>query len=346
MFVFALVGLVGLVAVSSVIGTLVALAAFLLHQKAPLQELPRLPTLRARGTVLALGSQDRNLVDGVHVEDLSEGEAECPVCGDEIVKDDPQMGAVYCSACRAPHHEDCWNYVGRCSIYGCGERRSSSSRKAVAALPASFDREACETLHRRFRRWFWLGRLRWWFELAGASFFCAAALNEITLGQIAGPASTDVGFIVSGLIMTLLETFAHLSYIGPVWFAVWVAAMVTESRMRPLLKQVVDVPSSRVPSLFRRVEGSRSRPWLLRLARFLPWVWFLGLAYAVFVVRPVPFDWVALLWALLGSIAVLVLPAVSYYRLHELERLRCTLRGSLRVLQEALPEETTSSLRK
>ena len=39
----------------------------------------------------------------------------CKVCGEPIT-----AGAVIvCAACNTPHHRDCWEYVGACSIYGC-----------------------------------------------------------------------------------------------------------------------------------------------------------------------------------------------------------------------------------
>lgn len=40
----------------------------------------------------------------------------CQVCGELIVE-----GIVLCKSCRTPHHEDCWEYYGACSTYGCGQ---------------------------------------------------------------------------------------------------------------------------------------------------------------------------------------------------------------------------------
>lgn len=39
----------------------------------------------------------------------------CKVCGDPIA-DAPK---VQCATCRTPHHRDCWEFVGGCSIFGC-----------------------------------------------------------------------------------------------------------------------------------------------------------------------------------------------------------------------------------
>lgn len=42
-------------------------------------------------------------------------DAKCPVCSEILVT------MVVCKRCRTPHHEDCWNYYGGCSVYGCRE---------------------------------------------------------------------------------------------------------------------------------------------------------------------------------------------------------------------------------
>jgi len=40
----------------------------------------------------------------------------CQVCGESIVLD-----RIECRRCETPHHRDCWDYNGRCAVYGCGE---------------------------------------------------------------------------------------------------------------------------------------------------------------------------------------------------------------------------------
>jgi hypothetical protein len=42
----------------------------------------------------------------------------CQVCGETIETD-----MVFCRRCRTPHHLDCWQYTGCCSVYGCRETR-------------------------------------------------------------------------------------------------------------------------------------------------------------------------------------------------------------------------------
>ncbi|MFI5458303.1 MAG: RING finger protein [Isosphaerales bacterium] len=39
----------------------------------------------------------------------------CKVCGEPI----SGCEVIVCAVCSTPHHRDCWEYVGACSIYGC-----------------------------------------------------------------------------------------------------------------------------------------------------------------------------------------------------------------------------------
>jgi hypothetical protein len=42
----------------------------------------------------------------------------CKVCGEAI-----STPGVLCQTCRTPHHRDCWEFVGACSIYGCNGKK-------------------------------------------------------------------------------------------------------------------------------------------------------------------------------------------------------------------------------
>jgi hypothetical protein len=60
-------------------------------------------------------SQGIAIVDQPSSPEEDEGPPICKVCGEPI-----DSGAVIlCSVCNTPHHRDCWEYVGSCSIYGC-----------------------------------------------------------------------------------------------------------------------------------------------------------------------------------------------------------------------------------
>ncbi len=61
------------------------------------------------------------------VEDQSNvvHEAKCGVCKAEILTD-----MVFCRKCKTPHHADCWQYFGKCTVFGCGEEHCITPRIA------------------------------------------------------------------------------------------------------------------------------------------------------------------------------------------------------------------------
>ena len=67
------------------------------------------------------GGVTARLGEGVSIVEAGPASAEdagppmCKVCGESIV-DAPK---VRCSTCKTPHHRDCWEFVGGCSIFGC-----------------------------------------------------------------------------------------------------------------------------------------------------------------------------------------------------------------------------------
>jgi hypothetical protein len=46
----------------------------------------------------------------------------CKVCGEPIT-----APGVVCASCRTPHHRDCWEFIGACSIFGCNGKQSLSA---------------------------------------------------------------------------------------------------------------------------------------------------------------------------------------------------------------------------
>jgi hypothetical protein len=54
-------------------------------------------------------------------------DAVCRVCGDQLA-----ASIVTCASCQTPHHLDCWQYFGSCSVYGCGQKRYlAATRKSL-----------------------------------------------------------------------------------------------------------------------------------------------------------------------------------------------------------------------
>ena len=66
------------------------------------------------------------LAEGVEVIDngpvaaAEAGPPLCKVCGQSI-EDAPRMT---CTKCKAPHHQDCWEFIGGCSIFGCNGKQA------------------------------------------------------------------------------------------------------------------------------------------------------------------------------------------------------------------------------
>jgi hypothetical protein len=56
-----------------------------------------------------------SIVDRGDVWEEDGGPPICKVCGEPIASGE----VVVCSSCNTPHHRDCWDYIGACSIYGC-----------------------------------------------------------------------------------------------------------------------------------------------------------------------------------------------------------------------------------
>lgn len=65
------------------------------------------------------------------------GDATCQICGEEIVVD-----MVFCGRCKTPHHRECWEYFGSCSIFGCQETKYVTPQLAEPArLPPTDDKD-------------------------------------------------------------------------------------------------------------------------------------------------------------------------------------------------------------
>lgn len=70
---------------------------------------------------LLLGGEDEAPQGAIQVTDVllqaAGPEAVCQVCGEPV-----GSGPVRCGKCATPHHRDCWDCTGCCSVFGCGCR--------------------------------------------------------------------------------------------------------------------------------------------------------------------------------------------------------------------------------
>ena len=67
---------------------------------------------------------DAKTIDPTLTTGQPEEDVICQVCGDSITSD-----VVFCRSCKTPHHQDCWQYYGQCSTFGCGQRSYRRKRK-------------------------------------------------------------------------------------------------------------------------------------------------------------------------------------------------------------------------
>ena len=61
----------------------------------------------------------------------------CPVCGTSI-----ESNPFYCARCETPHHQDCWEYLGGCAVFGCepGSERLPATQQEWSLLERSAQR--------------------------------------------------------------------------------------------------------------------------------------------------------------------------------------------------------------
>ena len=64
----------------------------------------------------ALKSSQPNIA--FHAVSMESDQATCLICGDPISEQ-----LINCRSCRTPHHQECWEYLGQCSTYGCGQTK-------------------------------------------------------------------------------------------------------------------------------------------------------------------------------------------------------------------------------
>jgi len=62
----------------------------------------------------------------------------CKVCGEAIT-----APGVVCAICLTPHHRDCWEFIGACSIYGCNSKKCVPATGVVGGSPRQVLPEAC-----------------------------------------------------------------------------------------------------------------------------------------------------------------------------------------------------------
>ncbi len=60
-------------------------------------------------------------IEGAEMVFIERRKSTCMVCGEQVGANGQ---GVSCVLCDTRHHRDCWNYIGKCSTYGCHSRRA------------------------------------------------------------------------------------------------------------------------------------------------------------------------------------------------------------------------------
>ncbi|MBI4870798.1 MAG: hypothetical protein HY814_04445 [Candidatus Riflebacteria bacterium] len=145
----------------------------------------------------------------------------CRVCGEQIGPD----GVLSCKDCGTPHHKDCWEFTGGCSVYGCGGSRSSSYALPIAAasdvvIPADEvlkinENTPIPAAYARRRDGFptpaYFATLAYGNSITGVKLFgtgFAIWLASITLGTVLQP---FVFFSVAGCVLLMLSPLYWLA---------------------------------------------------------------------------------------------------------------------------------------
>ena len=68
-------------------------------------------------------SEGVSVIDSGPASASDSGPPVCKVCGG-LIELGPRMT---CRRCKAPHHRDCWEFIGSCSIFGCNGREANPS---------------------------------------------------------------------------------------------------------------------------------------------------------------------------------------------------------------------------
>jgi TM2 domain-containing protein/RING finger family protein len=55
--------------------------------------------------------------------------AVCPYCGEAVTPGEAQ--AHFCASCGTPHHEDCWQENGGCTVFGCASAPPEDAKVMV-----------------------------------------------------------------------------------------------------------------------------------------------------------------------------------------------------------------------
>ena len=112
-------------------------------------------------------------------------ENKCPFCHGLF---SASQEVVVCPTCQTPHHKECWDENGGCTIYGCASSPPDEPKTTIPSPPPDFkpfQRASGGGLEAWLRTGFALYRNNFWLLTLAA--FLVACLSVLSVGILAGP---------------------------------------------------------------------------------------------------------------------------------------------------------------
>ncbi len=130
----------------------------------------------------------------------------CPVCGVSVESKE----ALACVACSSPHHKECWDYTGGCSLFGCGSQKSQEFSAVQSKL-----RGKEMTITEKTQP-----PIQWKAKLLGLQRRLDARSKDLPRTMLAG--FLGAGFSVSSYLLLLETTQGQVR----LFFAIFLTGMV------------------------------------------------------------------------------------------------------------------------
>jgi predicted RNA-binding Zn-ribbon protein involved in translation (DUF1610 family) len=98
-------------------------------------------TIPAPAMTQAIGGGDQPQIRTIGQSSAAvDGSASCPTCQTPILAHE---AAVSCPSCGQPHHQECWDEVGGCAIYGCKSAPETAKQEQGHITSAWGDVKSC-----------------------------------------------------------------------------------------------------------------------------------------------------------------------------------------------------------
>lgn len=240
----------------------------------------------------------------------------CPVCAARI----EGAGAAACPRCETPHHQECWDYVGGCAIFGCRPALPPGTSSPAVRGAATPGRPRVAGLARWYLR---VVRLQWWALLVmgfGLAFLPVLG-TLIAFGSPRTPGGELLFWLAAAYLFAgAIATVAYLGLVPPL--------LLLRGSLAYRLGGPVQLPTKGARALLDSIEVSGPEGLLLRSVSRSPWI-YTAFTAASFLVNPmVGIGFLS--WMIFGIPALLGLRSFTQDRVVAVRALQNRLAASLK----------------